>query len=249
MIEKLRTGWWFLRRPACWSHAVALVGRKLTNAARYERDRPHATAWAAERAVSAGEALTRIGLFDGAIAALPRVPGELIEDAGHRARSASVKMGGPADLDLLYATVRLSRPRSAVETGVAYGWSSLVILAAMAENGGGVLVSVDMPYVKRNNEAWVGVVVPESLRPSWRLIREPDRRGVDKAIAACGGDIDHCHYDSDKSYPGRNYAYARLWRALRPGGVFISDDIQDNFAFRDLFTRHGLEPQITHHAN
>jgi hypothetical protein len=29
VIEKFRTGLWFLRRPSFWPHALALVGRKL----------------------------------------------------------------------------------------------------------------------------------------------------------------------------------------------------------------------------
>jgi hypothetical protein len=36
------------------------------------------------------------------------------------------------------------------------------------------------------------------------------------------------------------FAYPLLWEALRPGGFFISDDISDNFAFRDFFARMGV---------
>jgi hypothetical protein len=72
------------------------------------------------------------------------------------------------------------------------------------------------------------------LRARWTLVREPDRYGLVKALRALGGAIDFCHYDSDKSYGGRKYAYRLMWDALETGGVFVSDDIQDNFAFRDL---------------
>jgi predicted O-methyltransferase YrrM len=248
VIEKFRTGLWFLRRPSFWPHALALVGRKLTNAARHEASRPQATAWAAEQAVSAEKALTLIGLYDPAAGAFPTFPDNLMREAEERAGAAKVTMGGPADLGLLYASVVLARPKAVVETGVAYGWSSLVILAAMEQCGDGRLISVDMPYVKRGNDPWVGVVVPDYLRHRWRLIREPDRNGLDKAIAACGGAIDLCHYDSDKSYPGRLYAYPRLWRALRLGGIFISDDIQDNFGFRDFCRSQGVEFHVTESA-
>ena len=248
MIEKFRTGLWFLRRPSFWWHALALVGRKLRNAARHERSRPQATAWAAERSTSPEKALAFFGLYDQAVGPFPAVPENLITEGEERARSAKAVMGGPADLDLLYAAVVLTRPQSVVETGVAYGWSSLVILAAMELNSAGKLVSVDMPYVKRDNDPWVGVVVPNSLRHRWKLFREPDRNGLEKAIATCGGAIDLCHYDSDKSYAGRRYAYPRLWHALRPGGVFISDDIQDNFGFRDFCHSHGLQFQVTKSA-
>lgn len=244
MREKLKTAIWFLHNPPFWAQAVELVRRKLTNAERFEASRSQATAWAAEHAVSAEEALMRVGIYQPSVP-FPDLPETLMRDAQHRAEAAEVTMGGPGDLKLLYAAVTLTGARSVVETGVAYGWSSLAILTAMERIGGGRLVSVDMPYAKMNNEPWVGIVVPEALRADWTLIREPDRRGLEKAIAAAGGRIDLCHYDSDKSYPGRLYAYPRLWRALRPGGLFISDDIQDNFAFRDFCREHGFNFQVT----
>ncbi len=245
MIEKMKTGIWFLRNPRFWRHGAALVARKLTNAARHELSRGEATAWAAERACTAEEALIRLALFDRVASAFPTVPDRLMHEADRRARSAKVDMGGPADLDLLHAAVVLTRPQSVVETGVAYGWSSLVILAAMHTSKTGQLISIDMPYAKRNNEEWVGVVVPETLRQRWKLIKEPDRNGIEKAIAAFNGAIDLCHYDPDKSYNGRLYAYPRLWKALRAGGLFISDDIQDNFGFRDFCSRNKIIFQVT----
>ena len=46
-----------------------------------------------------------------------------------------------------------------------------------------------------------------------------------------GEQIDLCHYDSDKSWWGRHYAYHILWDSLKSRGLFISDDIQDNLYF------------------
>lgn len=154
-------------------------------------------------------------------------------------------MGGPGDIDLLYAAVVLLGAERVVETGVAYGWSSLAVLAGLEERDRGQLASVDMPYPKLNNEAWVGVAVPERLRARWVLIREPDRWGLRKALRNFGDTIDLCHYDSDKSYEGRCYGYALIWKALRPGGIFISDDIQDNLAFRDSIESHSASFAVT----
>lgn len=248
MIGKLKTGLWFLRNPRFWAHAGTLVARKLTNASAHERRRGEATAWAAERAVSPEAALTRVGLYDSEQAPFPIMSETLMLEAESRAASARVSMGGPADLILLYAATILGRPNAAVETGVAYGWSSLAILAAMERNGVGQLVSVDMPYAKLDNEPWVGCAVAEELKGRWTLIREPDRNGLKKAIALAAGPVDLCHYDSDKSYRGRLYAYPLMWDALRPGGLLISDDIQDNFGFRDFCEGRGLNFQVTSSA-
>ena len=95
-------------------------------------------------------------------------------------------------------------------------------------------MSVDMPYPKLNNEDVVGIVVPDFLRPHWTLLREPDRHGIKKAVGLIGGQVDLVHFDSDKSWQGRHYAFPLLWDALRPGGLFVSDDIQDNLYFRDF---------------
>ncbi len=102
-----------------------------------------------------------------------------------------------------------------------------------------------MPYPKMNNEAFVGVVVPDRFRSAWQIVRKPDRYGLKEALALIGGVIDLCHYDSDKSYWGRAYAYPLLWDALVQGGVIISDDIQDNLAFRDFVNEKGVPFAIT----
>ena len=50
-----------------------------------------------------------------------------------------------------------------------------------------------------------------------------------------GGKVDLCHYDSDKSWWGRHYAYSILCHnQLYSRGLFISDDIQDNLYFSEF---------------
>jgi predicted O-methyltransferase YrrM len=105
-----------------------------------------------------------------------------------------------------------------------------------------------MPYAKMGNEPFVGIVVPKSLREHWALIRLPDRNGLKRAIAKFNGSIDFAHYDSDKSYYGRAFAYPLIWRALAPGGVFISDDIQDNMRFAEFVIEQGVPFAVTESA-
>jgi predicted O-methyltransferase YrrM len=244
MLEKLKTGLWFLQRPSFWAQALELAARKFAA----DRDTPElaarAEAWARERAVPVGEALARVGLCAQGQPA-PALPAPLLAEAKERARASKVVMGGPGDIDLLYAATRLSGARRVVETGVAYGWSSLAMLAALEDAPDARLVSVDMPYPKLGNEQWVGIVVPDELRRNWEIVREPDRNGLVKAIAKLGGTIDLCHYDSDKSYRGREFAFGHIWPALAPSGVFICDDIQDNLAFKDFVEAKGLALAVT----
>ena len=245
LINKIETGLWFLKRPDYWAHGAALAWRKFEKNRDTPEDNHGARAWAAERAVPVADALAALGLYEPANGAFPAISRALFEAGEVRAAKSAVAMGGPGDLDLIYAATQLSGARTAVETGVAYGWSSLAILGGFAEPEQSRLFSVDMPYPKAGNEPWVGIVVGDELRTRWTLIRKPDRRGLDEAIAKAGGTIDLAHYDSDKSYQGRMYGFTRMWSALRPGGVFISDDIQDNFGFRDFIVAQGAEFSVT----
>ena len=159
---------------------------------------------------------------------------KLLRESRKLEAKSSVKMGGSGHIHLLYDCVRLLKAQNVLETGVAYGWSSLAILKALFENDIGKLFSVDMPYPRQKNENDVGIVVPQYLRKNWTLIRKPDNPGILDALKKAGGKIDLCHYDSDKSWWGRSYAYPILWKSLNVGGLFISDDIQDNLYFYEF---------------
>ena len=233
-----------MRRPPFWAHAVALTLRKFGNHRDTSAEQAEAKAWAEGRSVSVAVALDSIGLSsDGE--RLPEFPEELRAEGAALASRAPISMGGPGDMQLLYAATIRSRARRVVETGVAYGWSSLALLAGLEMNRDGRLISVDMPYPKMNNESWVGIAVPARFRASWTVVREPDRFGLKKALAAFENTIDLCHYDSDKSVQGRAYAYPLLWNALKAGGIFISDDIQDNLAFRDFVHERAVPFAVT----
>ena len=244
MLEQLQTLTWFLRRPLFWPHMAALARQRLSNADRHEQHVEGATQWAADRAIPIDAALRRLGALGAQAQLHPPLDPSLLREAEARAATSKVAMGGPGDLELIYQAILATRARRVVETGVAYGWSSLAALAAL-EKTDGQLASVDMPYPKAGNEPFVGIAVPDRLRSRWTLIREPDRNGIRRALAHFNGVVDLAHFDSDKSYDGRLYAYALLWRALSPGGLLISDDIQDNFGFRDFCAQNAVEAVVT----
>ena len=230
MINKFLTLFWFLKRPIFWRHALQLFRRKLLTNYDSPQYQKKAREWAEERVISYEDALEKLkisGIKEG-------LDISIIEEGNKLASKSEVEMGGPGDINLIFDAVRLTNSYLVIETGVAYGWSSLAILSAMSRNGFGELYSIDMPYPKAGNESFVGIVVPDRLKKRWTLIREPDRCGLEKAINSIGGNIDLCHYDSDKSWWGRAYAFPILWKALKPGGILISDDIQDNMYFAEF---------------
>lgn len=232
MIEKILTLLWFFKRPVYWEHALNLIKRKFLINYDTPFFKKKSINWARENVVSYRDAFKILNI-NGDLLGL----NSLIVDEGNKlVKKSAFKLGGAGDINLLFDLVRLLGANKVIETGVAYGWSSLAILNAMELNNNGNLISVDMPYPKMGNEKSVGIVVPEYLKKRWSLIREPDRRGIIKAIKIAGGEIDLCHYDSDKNWWGRAYAFPLLWSALKHGGLFISDDIQDNMFFAEFVT-------------
>ena len=163
-------------------------------------------------------------------------------------KACPIKMGGESNIDLLFNIVIQLKPKNILETGVAFGWSSLAFLLGIKFNNYGKLISIDMPYPTLNNEKYVGCVVPESLKSKWELIRLPDITGLPLALKKCNK-IDLCHYDSDKSYQGRMRSYPILWNALNKNGIFISDDISDNDAFEDFLMQINKKPFIVKYKN
>lgn len=143
-------------------------------------------------------------------------------------------LGGGGAYDFLYFVTRKLRPQTVVETGVAAGHSSRAFLTAIAQNGSGSLYSSDFPYFRlANPERYVGYIVEPELRKGWTLLTAGDQANLPQ-IAAHVSRIDIFHYDSDKSYEGRTFAYDKLRPAFHDQTLVIYDDIQDNSHFRDF---------------
>ena len=71
--------------------------------------------------------------------------------------------------------------------------------------------------------------MPKNLRNSWTIIKKPDRPGIKEALKLIDGKIDLVI--TTLISPVGETAYPILWEALKPGGLFISDDIVDNLYF------------------
>jgi predicted O-methyltransferase YrrM len=226
---------WFAKHPSMYRELGRMSRNRLARALKLQPDRgvdaARGAAECAELCIPPEAAYARLGLAPD-IPLAERYP-EAWREAERRTAEVPVAMGGAANIELLYDVVRFVRPDRVLETGVALGWSSLAILLALDSLGRGELVSIDMPYPGMRNDAFVGVAVPSHLYARWTLIRRPDR-DILKSTVRRIGPIDLAHYDSDKSRPGRAFAYPILWKALRPGGILISDDIADNSVFTEF---------------
>lgn len=171
-----------------------------------------------------------------------QVSRRLEEHANQVLAAIEYELGGGGVYPFLYFLTRHLQPMTVVETGVAAGYSSAAFLAALQANGKGRLYSSDFPYFRLPRpERFIGVVVDESLRNRWDLLIEGDEANL-PAILARVDHVDLFHYDSDKSYRGRNFALSLVGPKLVPGAVILMDDIQDNSYFHDYVTQRGNCP-------
>jgi len=245
-MEKIRTILWFLKKPYLFPQLFYQVKQTLFPHPK-EGTKNESTKWCIENQVTTAKALKTIGGI-GAFEKIDNLYHQEFADAEKKVLETPVQMGGGGNCELLYYLVLYAKPTLALETGVAYGWSSMSILLGLEENGYGQLTSTDMPYAKMNNEDYVGCVVPKHLKKRWTLMRKPDRQAIPKFLKE-NMEVQLVHYDSDKSYRGRMWAYERLWKKLSVGGIFVSDDIGDNIAFKEFSEEKNLKPVVVEFEN
>lgn len=140
---------------------------------------------------------------------------------------------------LLYALVRSRRPMVVLETGVADGHSSYVILSALEQNGAGALTSVEV-------RAGVGAVVPASLRARWAVeLLSPQRPKQDFMRIVDGlAPIDLFHHDSDHRYSWQVFEMVRALSGMRRGAPLIVDDVDASYALIDVARHNGVRPAL-----
>lgn len=215
--------------------------KKFLEGIRNRVDRIIGRIWYSRRCISKDEAIRKIIGNNKYVSFYDRFKYE-IKEAELKQKSCLVKMGGAGDLELIFQLCEHIKARKIIETGVAYGWSSLTFLLSIKDRENSLLISTDLPY-SEETAPYVGCVVPEYLREKWKIIKKPDREALPEALKVLP-EIDMCYYDSDKTYEGRMFAYPLLWNALRKGGIFISDDISDNLAFARFVKGANAEPIV-----
>lgn len=241
-MSSLQRSLWFLKHPKLYPESIRKVNRKIqalffpTRATHTAQARAkaqqEATQWCEEYAIDTQSAILQItGRAD--FDSFYQNFSEQIKASENIVEKYAVNMGGGGNLELIYQLAEYVQAKKIIETGVSYGWSSLALLLSLKNRQDAMLVSTDLPYAFEGSENYVGCVVPLELKSFWKIIPYADREALPQALNLLP-DIDLAHYDSDKFYEGRLWAYPKLWEALKPGGIFISDDIHDDFAFRDF---------------
>lgn len=156
-------------------------------------------------------------------------------------RNLKYKMGGKAHLNLLFNLVIYLKPKNILETGVAFGWSTLIFLLSKKKIS--KLTSIDLSYPTSSSDKYVAMALPSNLKNKLTLIRGIDYDYLNVLVRKKKF-FDFIHYDSDKSYIGRKKNYLLIWKILKKNGCFISDDISDNAAFYEFINSNKVKYYI-----
>ncbi len=149
----------------------------------------------------------------------------------------------------VYTIARVMKPAVMIETGVANGKSSALILRALQKNGSGTLYSIDLPTRQETAAAADDGLLPTGRQPGWLVpgqlkgrwdLRLGDARELLPKLRAEIGAADIFFHDSLHTYHHMRFelTLANAW--VRPGGTIMCDDIQDNHAFAEV--SRGLSP-------
>ena len=153
----------------------------------------------------------------------------------------------------LFLLARVLRPAVIVETGVFDGVSSTVLLEALALNGKGTLISIDLPAlvaIPKSTDclqspalplgAAPGWAIPQILRRSHELLLGSSRDILPTVVERTH--IDMFVHDSQHTDDVMDCEYRTAWRALGPAGVLVSDDVIYNSTFRLFCTSVAYSP-------
>lgn len=147
--------------------------------------------------------------------------------------------GGDDDADpglarTLWCLVCHLRPAHVVETGVAHGLSSRIVLEALERAGGGRLWSIDLPPMTiPERRVEVGAAVPAELRGNWAYLEGSSRRRLPPLLRQLGEIEIFCH-DSLHSTRNVRWELMTAWDALARGGVVVVDDVDHNWGFEEF---------------
>lgn len=144
-----------------------------------------------------------------------------------------------------WCLTRHEHPDVVVETGVARGFTSRMILEAIEAQGYGHLYSIDLPppldQGRLANET--GAAIAEHLKERWTLIVGSSRRRLPPLLRELGT-IDMFVHDSRHTRRNILFELRLAWTALRPGGFLLADDIHGTVAFEETLAAFGNPPAI-----
>jgi len=150
----------------------------------------------------------------------------------------------------VWCTVVHTRPQIVIETGVAHGVTSRIVLEALGKNDLGHLWSIDLPFpFDHRLHGETGAAVTGPCRDRWSYLEGSSRQRLPSLVARLGHVQVFIH---DSLHTARNTVFEMEQVASRMsrGGVMVVDDISMHAGFATFARRHpGYRTIICPHAD
>jgi hypothetical protein len=138
----------------------------------------------------------------------------------------------------IWCSVRHLQPEVVIETGVAHGVSSRVVLEALATNGRGHLWSIDLPHPLNSAlHSQTGAAVTEACRSRWSYLEGESRRQLPPLLAEVGK-VELFIHDSLHTAKNTLFEMEQVASVMSPGGVMLVDDMRAHNGFATFARRH-----------
>ncbi len=138
----------------------------------------------------------------------------------------------------LWCVALHTRPEVAIETGVAHGVTSRIVLEALGQNHLGHLWSIDLPFpFDHRLHQETGIVVTASCRPRWSYLEGSSKQRLPSLIAKVGH-VEMFIHDSLHTAENTLFEMEQAASAMSAGGVIVVDDIDSHMGFAMFAQRH-----------
>jgi hypothetical protein len=138
----------------------------------------------------------------------------------------------------VWCTILHTRPKVVIETGVAHGITSRIVLEALSRNDCGHLWSIDLPFpFDHAMHADTGAAVTEACRARWSYLQGSSRQRLPPLVADVGRVEVFIH---DSLHTARNTVFEMKQAAssMPQGGVMLIDDIGIHKGFAAFARKH-----------
>jgi hypothetical protein len=138
----------------------------------------------------------------------------------------------------VWCTVLHTRPEVVIETGVAHGVTSRIVLEALRQNDKGHLWSIDLPFpFDRRLRVETGTVVTDACRDRWSYLEGSSKQRLPSLVAKVGH-VQVFIHDSLHTAANTVFEMEQVAAAMPPGGVMLVDDITMHKGFATFARRH-----------
>ena len=131
-----------------------------------------------------------------------------------------------------------THPEVVIETGVAHGVTSRIVLEALAQNHLGHLWSIDLPFpFDHRLHGETGIVVTDACRPRWSYLEGSSKQRLPSLIADVRS-LELFIHDSLHTAENTVFEMEQAALGMSPGGVMLVDDIDSHRGFQTFAVRH-----------